>query len=187
MYYGPFLMQQAGFDDAKSQSILATMPLAVANFLGTIVAVVCIDRIGRRGVLLWTLPFLVGVLGTLSISYGSDAGLRWVIFTCMIMYVAIFAVGFGPTPWTVNAEIYDLHLRGTANSLATTANWTSCLVVSMFVLLLASTRGGVIALWLIFAFWGVISWGWVYTRLPETKGRTLEEIKFLFEKDSKLS
>jgi hypothetical protein len=60
---------------------------------------------------------------------GIDTG-SWISMTGILLYLAGFSVGMGGTPWTVNSEIYPLHLRGVGNSVSTTGNWVSNYVVS---------------------------------------------------------
>ena len=91
----------------------------------------------------------------------------------------------GPTPWVIMSEIIPLEFRSTASSLATAANFLSNFALSMAFLPLSRTREGMIAILSILASFAVISYLWVYFRLLETKGRNLEEIKSLFQKEDK--
>jgi hypothetical protein len=110
-----------------------------------------------------------------------ETDIKWLVWAGMVAYVSSFAIAVGPGPWVVSSEIYELNVRSTANALCTAGNWTACLIVSMVVLLLAESSAGIIALWLVFAGFAIFCWFWVYLRLPETAGKTLEEIKYLFD------
>ena len=104
----------------------------------------------------------------------------WFTLVALCIYIISFSPGMGPVPWTVNAEIFPNWARSIGNSLATTTNWTSNLVVSMTFLHLARylTRHG--TFWL---YTGIALLGWIFIflLLPETKGRSLEQVEELFQ------
>lgn len=97
-----------------------------------------------------------------------------------MLYLLVFAVGVGPVPWAVNAEIYSLPFRGAASGVAGTANWLANGVVSQTFLLLVHglTAAGAFMVYAAIAALGI---GWVLRCLPETKGLSLSEIQDLFE------
>eukprot|EP01137_Pigoraptor_chileana_P019244 Opistho-2@79997 len=103
----------------------------------------------------------------------------WLAILALVSYIACFAPGMGPMPWTINSEIYPLHVRSQGNSAATAVNWCSNLVVSMTFLTMtrALTTHG--AFWL---YAGICAVGivFVYVFVPETRGRSLEDIQVLF-------
>ena len=105
----------------------------------------------------------------------------WLAVCAMVFYLAMFAPGLGPMPWTINAEIYPLWARNAGTSAATSTNWMMNLLVSLTFLSLMDylTRPGVFVM-----YGGVTLVGFVflYVLLPETKGRKLEEIETLFVK-----
>lgn len=94
-------------------------------------------------------------------------------------YVAMFQPGMGPMPWTINAEIYPLHARSMAVSLATLVNWSSNLLVAATFLDLVEWLTPQGAFWT-YAAIGALGWAWLYVFLPETAGKSLEEIEQLF-------
>jgi hypothetical protein len=87
-----------------------------------------------------------------------------------------FSISLGPIPWTVNSEIYPLHLRGAGNSLATTVNWVSNYAVSQVFLLVTTTALGQVLTFVFIAVCCIGTWYFVYKLLPETKGRSIENI-----------
>jgi len=94
----------------------------------------------------------------------------------LALYVAFFAVGLGPIPWTVNAEIYPLKIRSKACSVATMMYWFANLIISSSFLSYVQivTEAG--------TFWtyvciGIISWVFLYYRLPDANGKSLELIE----------
>jgi len=96
-----------------------------------------------------------------------------------MLYLLFFAPGMGPMPWTINAEIYPLWARSTCNSIATSTNWFFNFLVSMTFLTLTEilTRQGAFLFYSGLATVGLILFWWL---LPETKGRSLEEMEILF-------
>ncbi|XP_037369230.1 proton myo-inositol cotransporter [Talpa occidentalis] len=104
----------------------------------------------------------------------------WTALLGLILYLAFFAPGMGPMPWTVNAEIYPLWARSTGNACSSGVNWVCNVLVSLTFLHVAErlTYHGAFFLYAGFAALGLL---FVYGCLPETKGKTLEEIESLFD------
>ena len=94
----------------------------------------------------------------------------------LMLYVGAFAVGMGPVFWLLIAEIYPLPVRGKAMAAATLANWGANLVVALTFLSLVHVLGSRGAFWLYGAV-GVAAWLFAYFLVPETRGRSLEEIE----------
>ncbi|XP_036376187.1 proton myo-inositol cotransporter-like isoform X2 [Megalops cyprinoides] len=104
----------------------------------------------------------------------------WIVLLGLILYLAFFAPGMGPMPWTVNSEIYPLWARSTGNACSAGVNWTFNVLVSLTFLHVAQylTYYGAFFLYSGLALLGFL---FIYGCLPETKGRRLEEIESLFE------
>jgi len=102
----------------------------------------------------------------------------------LVVYVAFFAIGMGPIPWTVNAEIYPQNVRGLANGVATTVNWSSNLLVSVTFLSYINLVGSAGAFWT-YAGFGVVAWILFFFVLPETRGKSIEEIQADFRRKVK--
>ena len=94
----------------------------------------------------------------------------------ILLYLVFFAISLGPIPWTVNSEIYPLHLRGVGNSLATTVNWISNYAVSQVFLLVTTDTLGQVLTFVFISGCCFFAWLFVYKLLPETKGRAIENI-----------
>lgn len=97
----------------------------------------------------------------------------------IILYLAFFSIGIGCTPWTLNSEIYPLHLRGVGISLSTTANWVSNYVVAQLFLTLTSTDIGEVVTFVCIGIFTICTWIFVYFLVPETKGKDIDEIVVL--------
>lgn len=178
----------AGFNAGKSEGILASIPIALLNVICTPFAVKYIDRIGRRSILLSTIPGCTLSLLALGISFylmiyfdeATSSFTKWMALLSILAYVAFFAFGIGPAIWIITSEIFPLRLRATATSLCITTNWLSNFAVSMTFLSVMSTNVGMVLTWVVLSLFGVCFVMLVYYLVPETKGRRLEEILHLF-------
>ena len=178
IYYAPTIFQLAGLH-SQSAAILATAGVGLVNVLFTVVTVWLLDRIGRRPLLLYGMVGMIlslGVLGFAFMSPNLAQGLALIALICVMLYVACFAIGLGPVFWLMISEIYPLKIRGRAMAVATVMNWSSNLLVALTFLSLLHSLGRPGTFWL-YAFTGVLAWIFVYRMVPETKGKTLEQIE----------
>jgi sugar porter (SP) family MFS transporter len=178
IYYAPLIIQSAGISSA-SGAILATAGIGVVNVLMTIVAMWLIDRMGRRPLLLVGIAGMVATLGMLGLAFhmsGKSSALVWLAVISMMVYVASFAISLGPIFWLLISEIYPLKIRSSSEGLAAAFNWGSNLLVSLTFLTFLQIIGPARTFWM-YGFFAVAAWIFSYFRVPETKGRTLEEIE----------
>ena len=178
IYYAPRILQSAGFNSA-SGAILATVGVGVVNVGMTIVAMFLVDRAGRRPLLLVGIAGMIITLGVLGLSFrisNPSGQLAWISVICLMGYVASFAISLGPIFWLLIAEIYPLKIRGLAEGTAATFNWASNLIVSLTFLTLVEKLGAS-STFLLYAVASVASWLFAYCFVPETKGRSLEQIE----------
>ncbi len=178
IHYAPMIFQFAGFESA-SASILATVGVGAVNVAMTVVALLLVDRVGRRPLLLAGLAGMVAGLGALGLAFSLPQlpGPRgWLAAGSLTLYVGAFAVGLGPVFWLLISEIYPLKTRGLAMSVETAANWGANLLVALTFLTLFQTVGRAPTFWL-YALVGIGAWLFAWFFVPETKGRSLEEIE----------
>ena len=181
IYYAPKILQSAGFASA-SGAILATAGVGVVNFAMTIAAMFLVDRAGRRPLLLVGIAGMIVTLAALALSFQMQSnGLAWLAVICLMGYVASFAISLGPIFWLLIAEIYPLKVRGLAEGTAATFNWGSNLIVSLTFLTLLEKLGPS-STFALYALFSVASWLFSYYLVPETKGRTLEQIEEFWRK-----
>ncbi|HET7479493.1 MAG TPA: sugar porter family MFS transporter [Rubrobacteraceae bacterium] len=181
IYYAPTILQGVGFSEGGAIAATA-LGVGVVNVGFTILAVRIIDRAGRRLLLIIGLVGMVISLALLGVVFatggtGGAAGLLATI--CLALYIASFAISLGPVFWLMISEIYPLNIRGKAMSVASLANWGSNFLVALTFPVLLATFGGAGSFWL-FAVLGIVAWFFVYFWVPETKGKTLEEIEAEF-------
>ncbi len=177
IYYAPTIFQSAGFESA-SVAILATTGVGVINVLMTVVALLLLDRVGRRPLLLIGMAGMVislAVLGT-AFLFPHLRVLRWFSAGSLMLYVGSFAVGLGPVFWLLISEIYPVKIRGLAMSIATVANWGANLLVALTFLTLIHFLGRPGTFWL-YGMVGIGAWIFAFILVPETKGRSLEDIE----------
>jgi len=178
IYYAPTILLFAGLPSA-AVSILATAGIGVINVIMTVVAIYLIDRIGRRPLLLIGLVGMVFSLLILGIAFalpGLSSSLGLVSIISLMIYVGSFAIGLGPVFWLMISEIYPLRIRGRAMSAATVVNWGTNLLIAITFLSLVQIIGTSGTFWL-YGIIGIGTWIFVYRLVPETKGRSLEEIE----------
>jgi len=178
IYYGPTIFKLAGFA-SSSVAILASVGVGVVNVAMTVVAMQLLDRVGRRPLLLVSLAGMTLSLFVLGAAFSFQqlsGSLGWIAVASLMLYVGSFAVGLGPVFWLVLSEIYPLRVRGRAMSVGTVANWGANFLVALSFLTLIQFLGNAATFWL----YGVVSIGsWIFAffLMPETKGRSLEQIE----------
>ena len=178
IYYAPTIFKFAGIS-ATGPAILAGAGLTMVMWLFHVLAIFLMDRVGRRPLLLVGLAGQIIGLAILGAafqfqqlaSFKSDVAIGG-----LVLYVACFAFGLGPIFWLLISEIYPLKVRGAAMSAVTVTNWALNLVVAVTFLTLLGVLGNAGTFWL----YGVIAigaWVFFYFFVPETKGKTLEQIE----------
>ena len=143
MYYGPVLFNQLGFADTQA-SIFATFIMGVVNTLMSIVALLCVDKLGRRRLLLY--GFAIAGISLLLLSYvlpelGHTSENRIVLLSLMVLYIAGYSLGIGGLFWVIIAEIYPLQCRGFAMSIVTAIQWAANFIVAATFLSILSYFG----------------------------------------------
>lgn len=187
IYYAPTIFEFAGFGSHKV-SILATVGVGTVNVLMTIVAIWFLDRLGRKPLLYIGLVGMALSLGLLGLAFylpGMMGALKMLTVLCVIFYIASFAISLGPIFWLIIAEIYPLKVRGRAMSLATLSNWLFNMIVASTFLTLTEKLGKAGAFWF-YAVVCVAAIIFCYFYVPETKGRTLENIEDFLKKNKGL-
>jgi sugar porter (SP) family MFS transporter len=187
IYYAPYIIRTAGISSIQG-SILATAGIGTVNVVMTLVSMWLIDRVGRRPLLLTGIAGMIVSLGALGYIFhlsvgGNLAGLSVVI---LMFYVASFAISLGPIFWLLIAEIYPLKIRGLAAGVAAGTNWLANFAVSLTFLSLLKGLGPSLTFWL-YGVLAIGSWLFSYYLVPETKGRSLEEIEALWHKKPEAS
>jgi sugar porter (SP) family MFS transporter len=177
IYYAPTILKFAGQQDtgALTQSVF----IGCTNVFFTIVAILLLDKLGRRFFLIAgtaTLTVALVGLGIFFSSPGIQSSVGWLALACLLVYIMGFAIGLGPVFWLMISEIFPLQMRGPAMAVCTMFNWGLNFAISYTFLTLTDviTKQG--TFWL-YAFFGVCALVFFVTLVPETKDRSLEEIQ----------
>lgn len=191
MYFSGIIFKALSF----SSPTLTSLTVAVTNFLFTLLAFAFIDRIGRRRILLYSIPVMVLALGFCAITFSSmdipwvsqptnhqnDAGNNTIypllILFCLTVYTAAYAFGLGNVPWQ-QSELFPLNVRSLGSGLATATNWGSNFIVGLTFLPMMEWMSPT---WTFAIYAGVCAVGWVAVHriYPEMSGLGLEEVKGL--------
>ncbi|XP_022744933.1 polyol transporter 5-like [Durio zibethinus] len=185
--YSPRIFEKAGITSSNDK-LLATVAVGFTKTIFILVATFLLDRIGRRVLLLSSVGGMVASLAILGFSLTiidhSEVKLAWAVGLCIAMvlaFVAFFSIGMGPVTIVYTSEIFPLKLRAQGMGMGVAVNRVTSGVISMTFISLykAITIGGAF-----FLFAGIAATGWVffYVFLPETRGKTLEEMEWLFGK-----
>jgi sugar porter (SP) family MFS transporter len=175
IYYGSLVFLEHVPHQTASTALWANVIVGVINFVATIVGMALIDRAGRK-------PLLVSAFGGMAASLlGVSVAIRFqasgiVVLIFVLIYVACFAIGVGTGTWVMMAEICPTRVRGRAMSVATVCLWCGTLLVTLTFLSLVKrfTAPGAFVLYAIISIAALL---FVWKAVPETKGRTLEEIE----------
>ncbi|XP_039717365.1 solute carrier family 2, facilitated glucose transporter member 8 isoform X2 [Pteropus medius] len=200
MFYAETIFEEAKFKDSS----LASVVVGIFQVLFTAVAALIMDRAGRR--LLLALSGVVMVFSTSAFGAyfklteeapsnsshvdllapisaepaGASVGLAWLAVGSLCLFIAGFAVGWGPIPWLLMSEIFPLHVKGVATGVCVLTNWLMAFLVTKEFSSLMEVLRPYGAFWLASAFC-ILSVLFTLCCVPETKGKTLEQITAHFE------
>ncbi|GET26686.1 D-xylose transporter XylE [Prolixibacter sp. NT017] len=181
LYYAPEIFRNMG--SGTDTSLLQTIIVGAVNLTFTVVAILTVDKLGRKPLMIIGavgMAFSMLALGLMF--YIGNVGIAALIF--MLLYTASFAVSWGPVAWVMLAEIFPNSIRG-AMSIAVAAQWVANLIVSWtFPIMndstaLTNTFHHGFAYW-IYGIMGILAAVFMWKVVPETKGRTLEEMEGLW-------
>ena len=174
IYYGSLVFLEHVPHQTASTALWSNVAIGAINLVATMVGMSLIDRVGRK-------PLLMSAFAGMALSLiGVSAAIRlhssaMVVLILILTYVACFAIGVGTGTWVLMAEICPTRIRGRAMAVATIFLWCGTLLVTLTFLSLvnALTAPGT---FLLYATVSVAAFLFVWRMVPETKGRTLEEI-----------
>jgi SP family arabinose:H+ symporter-like MFS transporter len=181
MYYAPEIFKETGA--GTNASLVQTILVGFINFVFTIVALWLIDKVGRKALLLAGSASMAVCLLVIGIAFqtGHAAGPLVLIF--ILLYVASFAVSLGPVVWVIISEIFPNRIRGKATAIAAMALWAADYVVSQTFPPMLSSAGPAATFW-IYGSMAVLAFFFTWRVVPETKGKSLEQIEALWEAEA---
>jgi SP family galactose:H+ symporter-like MFS transporter len=176
IYYAPTIFQHAGLDGQSTQ-VMATVGVGLVNFVVTILAMMLIDRWGRRPLLV---AGFIGTAATLLLIalavVAQDVFPSWIVVVALFGYIASFAISLGPLPHLMMSEVFPLSVRGAGMSISSVSNWGFNFIVVFLFPLMLSTIGlaGAFTLFAVVCLGGIL---FTMALVPETRGVSLEEIE----------
>ncbi|HLR19262.1 MAG TPA: sugar porter family MFS transporter [Staphylococcus sp.] len=176
IYYAPSIFSKAGLGDATS--ILGTVGIGTVNVLITIVAIMIIDKIDRKRLLIIGNIGMVSsllIMAVLIWTMGIQSS-AWIIVACLSLFIIFFGFTWGPVLWVMLPELFPMRARGAATGMAALVLSIGSLLVAQFFPILTEVLP-VEQVFLIFAAIGIGALIFVIKYLPETRGRSLEEIE----------
>jgi MFS transporter, SP family, arabinose:H+ symporter len=176
LYYGSILISQHFSGQTTGTALMANVIIGCTNLICTLIALYCLDRWGRRTMLLTASAGMTVALALFVVAYRIPSISPLVVLACILGYTGFFAFAMGPIPWVVISEIFPTKIRGRAASIATSILWTGTLVVTLTFLSLIRTLG-VGGTFGIYAALSAVAFVFIWKMVPETRGKTLEKIQ----------
>jgi SP family galactose:H+ symporter-like MFS transporter len=178
LYYGPQIFSLAGISSNKS-AIFATLLVAITNVLATVIALVLVDRVGRKPLLYVGIGGMTAALLVLSFCFHQHAelgpSLGKIATACLMFFITCYAFSIGPIAWILVSEVFPLRVRGRGVAAATLSFGTSNFLISLTFLSLIKAAGTSLTL-IIYGAFCILTLFFVVFVIPETKGRELESI-----------
>ncbi len=185
LYYAPRIFKDMGMDN----EMMFTVFMGIINILFTLVAIFTVEKLGRKPLLIWgSIGMAIGALGVAS-TFGRE-GLEMVTAVSIMVYSASFMFSWGPICWVLIAEIFPNTIRGAAVAIAVAFQWVfNWIVSSSFVPMFNMTTEGDpnFGHWFTYGLYGmicIIAALFVWKLVPETKGKTLEDMTRLWRKQN---
>jgi SP family arabinose:H+ symporter-like MFS transporter len=179
IYYAPEIFKNIGFgaDSAMFQTVI----IGTVNTVFTFVAIAFIDKYGRRTLLLWGISGMIICLGGVGLMFHIELSSGPWLLLFILGFIASFAMSLGPIPWVLISEIFPTKFRGVAMSISILMVWIGVVLITQLTPILLEGIGGAFTFW-IFMFNAIILIIFTYNMIPETKGKTLEEIAKMWKK-----
>jgi sugar porter (SP) family MFS transporter len=180
MYYAPMIFAKTGL--AIDSALMQTIAVGGVNLLFTFVAIRYIDRFGRKPLLVGGAVGMTVSLFVLAVAFYLQQFGGFLVLIFVLVYIASFAASFGPVTWVLIAEIYPNKLRSEAMSIAIVSLWAGCFLVSLTFPYMLNVLGGGTAFF-VFGVMCIIYLTFIFLKVPETKGRSLEELEKILVRD----
>jgi sugar porter (SP) family MFS transporter len=187
IYYAPKTFTNVGF--GNSAAILGTVGIGTVNVIMTLIAIRVIDKVGRKRLLKFGnigMVLSLLVLSFVNLLFEGSGPAAWTTVICLGLFIVIFAVSWGPVVWVILPELFPRHVRGIGTGLSTLVLHSGNLLVTLtFPILLEAI--GISYLFIGYAVIGIIAFLFVSFKVPETRGKSLEEIEETLRKKAEPS
>lgn len=178
MYYAPEIFKATG--DGSSSALTQTVWVGGINTLMTLVAIKYVDQLGRKKLLLIGAAGMAICLSLVGLAFYQQATTGYWVLAGILLYISFFAISLGPLTFVVVAEIFPNHIRGRAMGVAIFFLWLSVYVVSQTFPMLLDAIGTAYTFW-IYMVMSVLAFLFIWRSVPETKGKSLEEIQEMWK------
>ncbi|KAH8110541.1 general substrate transporter [Phellopilus nigrolimitatus] len=188
LYYGPLLMRRIGLEGDTAE-LLGSGGIGIVQFLAVVPAILYIDRLGRKPLLLWggvVMGFAHLVIALLVYQYqnswASHHIAAWVAVGCVYLFTGAYGFSYGPIAWILPNEVLPLSIRSKGAAISTASNWINNFFIGLVTpAFLSASPTGTFTIFSIACFGAAI---WSRVCVPETAGVSLEEIDSLFKSDA---
>ncbi len=171
--FAPEIFQSSGSE--KVDLMMLSVIVGLTNFFMTIIALWLVDKKGRKTLLLWGAAGMVISLGYLCFEFAKPVQNSTGVLIALLVYISFFAASFAPVMWVIISEIYPNRIKGVAMSFSTAVSWL-CVFLTVYFAPVIQGAFGLNYLFGIFGVFSVLAFVFVKIWIPETKGKTLEEI-----------
>lgn len=172
LYYAPRIFELAGLE--KSASFLSSIGIGIINLIFTMIGIALIDRFGRKTLMyLGSVGYIISLGLVTAAFYYEWKGMAVPLF--FFLFIASHAIGQGAVIWVFISELFPNKLRAAGSSFGTSVHWVLAALIPSFIPFLFKEIGTT-TVFAIFCLMMVLQLLWVFTKMPETKGRTLEEL-----------
>jgi sugar porter (SP) family MFS transporter len=172
--FSPEIFKAAG--SAQGDSVMQAMIVGMVNFLMTIVALWLVDKKGRKTLLLWGAVGMIASLAYLTMEFAKPVQNGVGVLIALLVYISFFAASFAPVMWVIISEIYPNRIKGVAMSFSTALSWL-CTFLTVYFAPVIQGALGLQYLFAIFGIFSIIAFVFVNFWIPETKGKSLEQIE----------
>lgn len=172
LYYAPRIFQEAGL--GESTALLSSIGIGVVNLLFTLLGVFLIDRLGRKQLMYFGSIGYIISLSLVAAAFFLEWGGMW-IPGFLFLFIASHAIGQGAVIWVFISEVFPNHLRASGQSFGASTHWILAAIIPSLIPVLFSTIGAGFV-FAFFAFMMILQLLFVIFLMPETKGKSLEEL-----------
>jgi sugar porter (SP) family MFS transporter len=180
LYYAPRILEKAGF--ASQQSLLSSISIGLMNLIFTFVGLWLIDRIGRKTLLIIGSFGYIISLSMVAVSFYIGAS-QLFLLTFLLLFIASHAIGQGAVIWVLISEIFPNNVRSKGQALGSATHWIFAALITLVAPIFINDKNDGIFNsnpWPIFAFFAAmmaLQLVWILTKVPETKGVSLEDLQ----------
>jgi sugar porter (SP) family MFS transporter len=176
LYYAPRIFEMAGF--TKENAFLQPIYIGAANLFFTLLAMTMIDKFGRKKLLLTGALGMVVFLALTAYAFRSSTSMGGNVVVYLIGFIAFFAFSQGAVIWVFISEIFPNSVRSQGGSLGSFTHWIMAAIISWtFPVIVEGSPNGGFYSFIFYAVMMLISFLFIWRFIPETKGRSLEEIQ----------